>query len=134
MIKIKLDLKKIPEDKIFAGQKGDYVDLILFDNRDGVDSYGNAGFVALDVTKEEREAGEKGAIVGNFRHIGGTPKTQQQPPQQRPPRAQGLPQRPQTQSQGRRPSAPPPRPPVDPDLDSGEPDDVPFNYEAHEPR
>lgn len=35
------------------------------------------------------------------------------------------PQRPQTQSQGRRPSAPPPRPPVDPDLDAPE-DDIPF--------
>jgi hypothetical protein len=100
MIKIKLDVSKIPKEKIFIGQKGKYLDLVLFDNRNGPDQYGNDGFISVDTTKEEREAGEKGVIVGNWKHIG----TKPQPAPAR------------TQSQGRRPATPPATPE----------DDVPF--------
>lgn len=107
MQKLKIDVTKIPRDKIFVGKKGKYVDLVLHDNRDGTDDYGNDGFIAIDTTKEEREAGEKGVIIGNWKHVGTKPKAEQQRPAQRP----------ATPTQ--QPKA------TDPDLDPPE-DDIPF--------
>jgi hypothetical protein len=40
------------------------------DNRDGTDQYGYDGFIVQDVGKERREAGIKGPIIGNWKHIG----------------------------------------------------------------
>ena len=70
MIKLKIDVKKIAKEHLFAGAKCTYLDLTLLDNRDGEDQYGNAGFIVQEVTKEKREAGIKGPIIGNWRHVG----------------------------------------------------------------
>ena len=70
MQRLKIDVTKIRKDLLFTGTKGTYMDLTLMDNRDGVDQYGNDGFIIQDVTKERREAGEKGPIIGNWKHIG----------------------------------------------------------------
>lgn len=69
MIKIKLDVKKIEKRHLFQGAKGTYLDLVLVENKDGEDQYGNAGFVAQEVSKEARDNGEKGQILGNYRII-----------------------------------------------------------------
>lgn len=104
MQKLRIDVTKIPKEAIFVGKKGKYVTLILHENRNGPDQYANDGFAALEISKEEREAGDKGAIVGNWKHLGQKPE----------PRA----------GQGqKRDSAPPaakPKPPSDPDLDPDE--------------
>lgn len=111
MQKIKLNLKAIPEEKVFVGQKGDYVDLVLHDNKNGTDQYGNDGFVAIDTTKEERDAGTKGVIVGNWRHVGGGNKAQ----------AAAKPY------QRNKPATPLPKPAPDPDLDATDEEaSVPF--------
>lgn len=102
MIVISIDVTKIDKSKIFEGKKGKYLKLVLLENREGEDQYGNAGMCVQDTTKEERESGNRGAILGNFKVIGQKPAQQQAPP---PMRQQ--------------------KPPVDPDLDSQE-DDVPF--------
>lgn len=115
MIKLKLNCSKIPKDKLFEGKNGKYIDLVLFDNREP-DQYGNDGFISVDTTKEEREAGEKGVIVGNWKHLG----SKKSPAESA-----------RTNSQGRRPDTPPPRPTADPDLDADPSDDIPFNFEAH---
>lgn len=61
----------IKDNHFFTGAKGTYMDLTLMDNRDGgTDQYGNDGFITLDVGKEKREAGVKGPIIGNWKHIG----------------------------------------------------------------
>ena len=60
----------IDANNIFRGDKGLYLNLTLMDNRDGPDQYGNDGFVVQSVSKEEREAGKKGPIVGNWKHVG----------------------------------------------------------------
>lgn len=70
MIVIKLDVSKIDKTKIFVGAKGKYLDLVLVDNKSGVDQYGNSGFIAHSTTKEERLAGVRGQIVGNFKYVG----------------------------------------------------------------
>ena len=70
MQRLKIDVKKIKKELLFDGAKGLYMDLTLMDNREGPDQYGNDGFIVQDVGKERREAGEKGPIVGNWKHIG----------------------------------------------------------------
>lgn len=69
MQRLKIDVTKINKDLLFIGAKGKYMDLTLMDNRDGTDQYGNDGFIVQDVGKERREAGEKGPIIGNWKHI-----------------------------------------------------------------
>lgn len=77
---LKIDVKKIAKEHLFVGAKGTYMDLTLMDNRDGTDEYGNDGFIVQSVTKEKREAGIKGPIIGNWRHIGQRPTTQNTAP------------------------------------------------------
>ena len=55
---------------VFVGEKAHYLELTLIPNRDGPDKYGYAGFAAVNLTKERREAGEKGPIIGNWKPIG----------------------------------------------------------------
>lgn len=67
IIKCKIDVKKIDKSKLYVGAKGTYLDITLLENRDGVDQYGNLFMVVQDVSKADREAGVKGAILGNAR-------------------------------------------------------------------
>jgi hypothetical protein len=69
MIIAKIDVTKLDKGHFFKGQKGIYADLVLIPNKDGVDQYGNDGFVSQGVSKEAREKGTKGAIVGNYKQI-----------------------------------------------------------------
>lgn len=69
MIKLKIDVKKIAKEHLFNGAKGTYLDLALFENRDGPGEYGDDGFIVQEVTKEKRLAGVKGPIIGNWRHV-----------------------------------------------------------------
>lgn len=79
MISISINVTRINKERIKPGKNGKYLDLVLFDNKNGKDQYGNDGFVSESVTKEEREQGIKGAILGNWKHIGraAKPKPQQ---------------------------------------------------------
>ena len=70
MIIAKINVEKIENERIVQGKKGKYLDLVLMENRDGTDQYGNDGFVCHSVTKEERLKGVKGTIVGNFKRMG----------------------------------------------------------------
>ena len=69
MIIAKIDVTKLDKGHFFKGQKGIYADLVLIPNKDGVDQYGNDGFVSQGVSKEAREKGEKGKIVGNYKKV-----------------------------------------------------------------
>lgn len=67
---IKIDLKRIDQSKCFKGKNGTvYLDAIVFDN-DEPDQYGNTQVIYQSVSKEERERGVKGKIIGNGREIG----------------------------------------------------------------
>lgn len=68
MIRCKLDVTKIDKSLIFVGQKGKYIDITLIETPN--DKFGNDFMVVQDVGKEKREAGVKGAILGNAK-IGG---------------------------------------------------------------
>ena len=64
-IALKIDVSKIDKDRLFQGQKGTYLDATAFVDLDTLDQYGNSGMITQDVSKEEKEAGTKGAILGN---------------------------------------------------------------------
>ena len=64
-ISLKIDVSKIDKNRIFVGQKGKYIDLTAFVDLDELDQYGNSGMITQDVTKEEKNAGTKGPILGN---------------------------------------------------------------------
>lgn len=64
---LKIDVSKIDKDRLHNGAKGTYLDATAFIDLDELDQYGNSGMVTQDVSKEEREGGTKGAILGNTR-------------------------------------------------------------------
>ena len=70
-IAVKIDVKKISKDDLYAGKKGTYLDAILIPNKDGQSEYGDDGFVVQGVSKAKRDAGERGPIVGNWRFLAG---------------------------------------------------------------
>lgn len=84
-ISLKIDVKKIDKARLFKGEKGTYLDATTFIDLEAQDEYGNNGFIAHSVSKEERDAGVQGAIMGNvkvFYKEGATqPAQQQQAPQ-----------------------------------------------------
>jgi len=67
---LNINVTKIDKSAIYEGKSGKYINLTLMENRDGEDQYGNAGFIVQDIGKERREAGERGPIVGNWKHVG----------------------------------------------------------------
>ena len=71
MITVSIDVTKIDKSALYNGKKGTYLALTMFENKNGVDKYGNHGFIAQDLGKERRMAGEKGPILGNFKRVGG---------------------------------------------------------------
>lgn len=63
-ITLKIDVNKIDKAKLYKGEKGTYLDAVLFfDEQD--DQYGNNGMIVQSVSKEERKRGVKGEILGN---------------------------------------------------------------------
>ena len=64
-ISLKIDVSKIDKNRLFKGAKGVYLDATAFVDLDGLDQYGNSGMITQDVSREEREAGNQGPILGN---------------------------------------------------------------------
>jgi len=69
MIAINIDVKKIDKAALFIGKKGTYLNMTLMENREGVDQYGNEGFIVQDIGMVRRQAGERGAILGNWKTV-----------------------------------------------------------------
>ena len=78
IIKLNIDVTKLSKQRLHKGAKGTYANLTVL-LKDAPDQYGNDGMVVEDVSKEERESGTKGAIVGNARIAGQKPKAQSAP-------------------------------------------------------
>jgi hypothetical protein len=64
----KIDVTKIDRDAMFKGEKGTYLDITIV-LKDEPDQYGNDGMITQDIGKDRREAGERGAILGNARWV-----------------------------------------------------------------
>ena len=86
-VSLKINVSEIEKHRLFAGAKGKYLDATVFIDIDQKDQYDNNGMITQDVSKEEKEAGTRGNILGNckvFWNDGGG-STQQQPAQQQAP-------------------------------------------------
>lgn len=79
-VSLKIDVTKIDKERLFRGQKGTYLDLTVFIDVDKEDQYGNNGMITQSTSKEDREAGVKGAILGNIKVF--MKKTSEEAPQQ----------------------------------------------------
>ena len=64
-ISLSIDVTKIDKDRLIAGKKGTYLDAQVFINLAEADQYGNHGMITQSQTKQERQAGGQGAILGN---------------------------------------------------------------------
>ena len=69
LIAIKIDVTKIDKARLFEGKKGSYLDATVFLN-DEEGQYGDNGMITQSVSKEERESGVKGNILGNVKILG----------------------------------------------------------------
>ena len=69
LIALKIDIEKIDEARLFKGKKGTYLDATVFINEDE-DQFGHHGMITQSVSKEERESGVKGNILGNIKTLG----------------------------------------------------------------
>jgi hypothetical protein len=78
VIALKIDVSKIEKARLFKGEKGTYLDAIVFLN-DTADQYGNNGMIVQSVTKEEKAKGVKGPILGNAKIVGGAAPAAQTP-------------------------------------------------------
>lgn len=67
MISIKINVTRINKARLHKGEKGTYLNVVLFDKPD---KFGNGGFVKEDVSKEDREAGIEGNIIGSWKEFG----------------------------------------------------------------
>lgn len=61
MITLNIDIDKIDNDKLFKGKKGTYLDAVLIETPKGHNDY----MIVQSVSKADRDAGIKGAILGN---------------------------------------------------------------------
>jgi hypothetical protein len=71
MVKCKIDVQKIDKNHLYKTEKGNYLSVLLMENKGGKSKYGDDGFIVQSVSKEAREAGERGPIIGNWQHIEG---------------------------------------------------------------
>lgn len=65
-ITAKINVSRIDKALLFKGEKGTYLNVAIFPNKNGKGQFGDTHFVAQEVTKEQREAGVKGPIIGSL--------------------------------------------------------------------
>jgi len=68
-VSLRIDVTKIDKARLYKGAKGTYLDAVAFINLDEVDQYGYNGMITQSVSKEEKEAGVQGPILGNDKVI-----------------------------------------------------------------
>lgn len=68
-IALKIDVTKIDKEKLFKGTKGTYLDAVAFIDTETANQYGDHGMITQSVTKEDKDKGVKGAILGNGKII-----------------------------------------------------------------
>jgi hypothetical protein len=77
MITVKINVSKIDKTHLFEGKSGKYLDLVLRETPN--DKYGNDYMVVQGVSKEARQKGVKGPILGNAKNFGASQPQQSAP-------------------------------------------------------
>jgi hypothetical protein len=62
----KIDVKKIEKAQLYIGKTSTYLDIALIPNKSGRDKYGNDGMIVQSVSKQARQEGIRGPILGNY--------------------------------------------------------------------
>jgi hypothetical protein len=62
---LKINCNRIDKNHLYQGKSGKYLDVIIWENKDGPDQYGNTHMVVQSISKEARDRGERGPIIGN---------------------------------------------------------------------
>lgn len=62
----KIDCTKIDKAFLFKGKAGTYLDIALIPNKTGRDQYGNDGMIVQSISKQARQEGKRGPILGNY--------------------------------------------------------------------
>lgn len=71
-LQVRIDKNLLDQSKFFAGKNGaSYINLVLFENKNGPDQWGNTHIVKQDSTQEERENNIETPILGNAKPLGG---------------------------------------------------------------
>lgn len=70
MISLSIKTYEIDPEHIIIGKNGKIVSVVLFANKDGRGKYGDDGFAVQGVSKELRDKGVRGKIIGNWRYTG----------------------------------------------------------------
>lgn len=86
-ISLSINVSEIEKGRIFKGKKGNYLDMTVFVDLDQADQYGNHGMIVQSTTKDEKQNGVKGKILGNCK-VFWKGESQQQAPQQNQPQQQ----------------------------------------------
>lgn len=68
VFQLSIDVNKIDKARLYKGKKGTYLTAALI-LKDEPDQYGNIGMIIESISKEEREAGKQGTILGNAKGI-----------------------------------------------------------------
>lgn len=76
MIKLQLDVKKIDKDRLYVGKKGTYLNCVLIETPQS--EYGDY-MIVEETSKEERESGKKGTILGNAKNLNTSSNTSNDP-------------------------------------------------------
>ncbi len=79
VIRCSINVTKIDKSKLHVGKKGTYLNLALIENKEGPDQYGNDFMVVQDTTKEERDRGIRGTILGNGKYANGNSSQPSEP-------------------------------------------------------
>lgn len=78
LMKITIDVTKITKSRLYPGKNGaKYLNAILIATPDS--PHGNSHMIVEDTTKEERESGMQGVILGNAKIMGKGAKSAAKP-------------------------------------------------------
>ena len=81
-LNVRINVSKIDKSKLYKGEKGVYLNMTTFVDLDQEDEYGNNGFISIEQSKEQRDAGEQSAILGNVKKFWADGATTSAPQQQ----------------------------------------------------
>lgn len=79
MIRCNINVSKVDKQYLYEGKTGKFLEVTLLESKGGQDKYGNDGFIVQGVSKEARDRGERGPIIGSWKHSTKAPRSQGHP-------------------------------------------------------
>ena len=64
-IKLRINVLNIAKQHLYKGAKGTYLDCVAWPSKTA-GQYGDTHYIVQELSRERRDAGEKGAIIGNM--------------------------------------------------------------------